>query len=388
MEPRAAIETSAALIAEAERIPPDEPLRRRGPALRAADEAARALGALSDDERGDPDVEGVLHLRRANALRLAGHEHDAEARASFEAALALAPDRAGFWYDYALLHKWRGRWQEAFDANLRARTAGGDTKPVLWNLAIAATALGRGGVAAECWRALGMPARVNDAGMPVVEGLEPAQVRVPSRGTGDEHGGPVPDRGGTFELVWVAPLSPVHGVVESPTFGEAPTDYGDVILWDGAPASVAEIDGKVVPRFPLLEILRRGDERRMRFVGLQQASAEVDRLEQALPAGCLVFVQSERVEHACVRCASGEVLTRHEHTAPEAHRIVYGKIVAPADVPLARVRDVIAEQMRARGTFQLAVPALYELLGDAKRAGQEREAWRGIERVAIRKGLA
>lgn len=387
MDAQVVLERCAGLIARAEELPADEPLRRAEPARRAAEEAARCLAALDEADRTDPEIGGLLHLRRANALRLAGHAFDDEARASYEAALAVSPDRAAWWYDYGLLHKWRGRWEEALTASRRARELGGDNRPLLWNVAIAATALGRGEEAADAWRTLGIPARLNEAGMPVVDGLEPAQLRVPSRGTGHDDGGALPDRGATFELVWVAPLSPVHGVVQTPTFRDAPVDWGDVVLWDGAPVDVAEIDGRPVPRFPLLEILARGDERRLRFVGLQQAAGEVERLSGELPEGCLVFVQAERIEHVCVRCASGEVLTKHEHTAPAEHRIVYGKIIVPGAVELAQVRDVIATAMRSRGTFQLAIPQLHELLGDTKRAGQEHQAWRGIERVAIRKGL-
>ena len=32
----------------------------------------------------------------------------------------------------------------------------------------------------------------------------------------------------------------------------------------------------------------------------------------------------------------------------------------------------------------IALPELYEAIGDAKRAGQEHQAWRGIERKALR----
>ena len=39
------------------------------------------------------------------------------------------------------------------------------------------------------------------------------------------------------------------------------------------------------------------------------------------------------------------------------------------------------------GRVVLAIPELYEALGDSKRAGQEHQAWRGIERNAMKKGL-
>lgn len=387
-DPEVVSEAAAVLVAEAERHPLDEPERRRGPAEIAAEATRRCLASMDGPPPGDDRVAGRLLILRANALRLAGHSHDAEARQAFEEALRHQPDSAGWHYDLGLLHKHRGRWREALAANVRARELGGDTKPVLWNLAIAATALGEGETAAECWRSLGIDARVNDAGMPVVAGLDPVQVRVPSRGTGHRDASAVPDQAATFELLWAAPLSPVHGVVQSPAFREAPVDWGDVVLWDGAPVGVTEIEGTPVPRFILLEILRRGEERRLRFVGLQQGPGEVERLQASLPDGSLVFVQAERVEHVCPRCASGDVLVKHEHAPPEEHRIVHGKIIVPSGQALDAVRDALEHEMRSRGTFQIAVPELYEQLGDTRRAGQEHQAWRGIERVAIRRGIA
>ena len=95
----------------------------------------------------------------------------------------------------------------------------------------------------------------------------------------------VPDSSVSFELVWVAPLSPCHGVVQSATFREAPIDYGDVVLWDGAPVSVLKTPEGPVPRFPLLEILRRGDEERMRFVALSEEPGRLAEVEAALPPG-------------------------------------------------------------------------------------------------------
>lgn len=389
-DPPIVIAACAALNALAERRPLDEPpLADGGPARIAAEAALRCIEKLDARAASDPAVAGYLWINRANALRMLGRSEDLAARAAFDRAVAIAPDRGGFWLDLALLHKWRGRFQEAFDATLKARARMGETRAVQFNLAICATALGQGDVAAGAWRKLGIPAEVNaKSGMPVVEGLPPVQVRVPAKGPGADLGTTIPDRAATFEILWVLPLSPVHGVVQTPTFRETPVDYGDVILWDAAPIAIGEHEGEKVPRFALLEILRRGDERRFRFVGLEQRAGDVDRLAEALPEGCVVVVHTERVEHVCPRCASGDALKKHEHLPPEEHRVTYGKIVVPASVDLGAFRDALEAATRKDGRVVLAVPALYEALGDTRRAGQEHQAWRGIERTAIRKGLA
>lgn len=384
---RLVIAACAALLAMAHRIPPDEPPPAEGPATLAARAAERALASLSEADRRDPDFGGYLNINLANALRLS-RTADERALAAYRAALELAPDNGHWWFDFGVFAKWRARFEESLACMEKAREKLGSTKPVLWNLAIAATALGRGEVAVEAWRTLGLDAAVHaSSGMPFVDQLPPVQVRVPSRGTGTAAPTNVPDRAASFELLWIAPLSPCHGVVVTPSFRETMVDYGDVVLWDGAPVSVARDGDRPVPRFPLLAALRRGDERRFRFVGLQQQAGDVEALEGDLPEGTRVFVHEERVEYVCPRCASGDVLTKHDHSPPEEHRIVYGKIIVPAAIELRAFQEAYEGAIRRRGKVALALPGLYEALGETKKAGQQHLAWGGIERAAIKRGL-
>jgi hypothetical protein len=386
-EPRVVIAACAALVARAQLRSPDEPPLAEGAAALAATAAGRCIETLSDAQASDPDIAGYLWINRANALRHAGAQNDADALTAYDRALTLAPDRGHWWFDLGVLHKWRGRYEQAFDCTLKARARVGATKPVLWNLAIAATALGQGDVAAGAWRDLGIPAEVNPkSGMPYVEGLPPAQIRVPSRGPGTgAPGDEVPDRAVGLEVLWVAPLSPCHGVVQTPPFREAPVDFGDVVLWDGSPVGIAD-DG--TPRFPLLTRLRAGDEHRWRFVALEQQPGDARRVADGLPEPVRVFVQRERVEWMCPQCASGDAFRKHDHLPTEEHRIVYGTMVAPPTLDLAAFRATYEGLLREGGKVAIALPGLYEALGDTKKAGQQHQAWRGIERTADKRGLA
>ena len=189
-----------------------------------------------------------------------------------------------------------------------------------------------------------------------------------------------------FELVWIAPLSPCHGVVQSPTFRDAPIDYGDLVLWDGAPVAAHRTsDEDAVPVFPLLEILRPGDERRWPFVALEREPGAVQSLEEALPEGVRVFRQQERVEHHCAACETGEP---HEHgegagTVSAAGSLVRGKVIVPFGLDLSEFREAWQSVVKAQ-PMSVALPALYEALGDSKQAGQEHQAWRGIEGKVLR----
>ncbi|MEM1415029.1 MAG: hypothetical protein AAGH15_09025 [Myxococcota bacterium] len=355
-----AVAACAALNAIAARRPPDAPPREGGAEALALEVADAALV-------GDPPVElrAYLLVNRAQALRALGPERDAEAVAAYGAAIVLAPDRGAWHFELGVLHKWRGRWDDAALAFAEAKRHLGETRGVRWNEALVATARGRGADALEAWQALGLAAtRPEDAApdrLPQVPDLPPLRVRVPAKASG--YGPPQDAEERRYEVVWVAPLTPGHGVVQSPTFDEAPIDYGDVVLWDGAPVAeegvgLAGEPPRRVPVFPLLEILRRGDERRYRFVA-QLAEGDLAAMMDALPGGCRAFA----------------------HGAP-SEGLAYGKLVVPAGPDLKDVRARLEAVLAARRTLRFAIPGLYEATADAKRAGLEHQAWRGIERRA------
>ncbi|MFK7990957.1 MAG: hypothetical protein AB8I08_33360 [Sandaracinaceae bacterium] len=381
-EPAIVARVCAALIRAAERRPVDEPPLADGPASIAASALSRCMGKLAPDGRLDPDVGGRLAAQRGTALGLLGPNRHAEAVGAIESALSLA-SRGDWWGDLAIVQK-RGRdFSASLEAAKKARAALGNQKPVLWNLAIAATATGDGELAAEAWAALGLPVeRVGD-GLPFVEGLEPAQVRLPTVGAGHGLAPFVPDEAAGFELVWVQPLSPCHGVVRSPTFRDAMADFGDVVLWDGAPVGVSEIDGKAVPRFPLLSPLHQGDERRFRFLTLEQEEGQTDALGAALEHGAILYRHGERVEHVCPRCAAGETLIKHEHLPAETHRIAFGKLVLAGDVDLETFARHLERTRRDHPGVRMAIPSLYEALGETKNAGTHHKRWGTIERTAM-----
>jgi hypothetical protein len=307
-----------------------------------------------------------------------------EALVSYRAALAEQPGRGGWWFNLGLLHKATGEWAEAFAVNQRAHTLLGDEKAVLWNLAISATALGRGEDAAAALRKLGHGAQVAASGMPYVDGLPPVQVRVASVGSGLGSGAALPDRAVGFELLWVTPLSPCHGVVSSASQRDASVDFGDVVLWDAIPVGVVEDGGRPVPRFPLLAVLRRGDERRFRFVALQQNAGDVAVFAEGLPDEARMFIHHERVELLCARCANGEHMQKHRHEPPQEHRLVYGKLVIPGHVELRAFRRELEATLRSQPRIQLVVPGLLEAVGDTAAAGKAHQMWRGLERTGLK----
>jgi tetratricopeptide (TPR) repeat protein len=370
-----------ALIRAAELPGPDAPAIAGGPAEQAVALASESVAQLSAAERADPKVGGYWHMNLANALRLA-HRHD-EASPAYEAALALDPDNGDWWFNHGLLFKAQGDFERGLATAQRACELLGEPRGALWNVALCATALGRGEIAAAAMRKLGFPARVEANGMPSVDDLPPLQVRVATIGAGIGFAGADLDRGVAFELVWVSPVSPVHGVVQTPTFREASVDYGDVVLWDGTPLGMTQHEGRSVPRFPLLARLHAGDERRLRFLALERHAGATQALGDELPAAARMFVQRARLESLCARCASGEHTREHVHLA-QPQRLVYGKLIVPVELDLAEFRSTLEAALARQPAVQLVMPALLEALGETKAAGKAHQMWSGLERAAAR----
>jgi tetratricopeptide (TPR) repeat protein len=372
-----------ALIRAAERVPPDEAPAADGPAQLAARAAERCLAALQAG-KGDAAMIAYVRMGRANALRLA-RAYD-EALAAFELALAAEPERGAWWFNLGLLHKARGDFAAGLQANQRAQALLGDQRPALWNAALCAIALGQGQVAVEALRKLGHDAQLSTSGMPFVDGVPPLQVRAATIGSGLGSGSAMPERAVGFELLWVTPLSPCHGVVSSASYREASIDYGDVVLWDGAPVAVSRREGRQIPCFPLLAVLRKGDERRFRFIALQQQPEQVAKLAGDLPDQAQLFIHHERIALLCARCASGEHMHKHQHEPPEQHRLVYGKLVIPAAVELCAFKRELDARLRRHPGVQLVMPGLPEALGDSAAAGKAHQLWRGLERSGMAQG--
>ncbi len=328
-----------------------------------------ALGQLEPKDAGV----GFLHWQRANALRALGPERDEEAVDAYLAATRAQPEHGPIWFDLCVLHKWRGRWQNALDCALKARARLGDQRGVLWNAAIAATVLGQGDVAGGFWRDLGLPVRLGRGGMPVVDGAPNLQVRVPSRrstyGLEDE-----PELG--FEVLWVAPTSPCHGVVVSAAFREHVIDHGDVVVWDGVPVATDP------PVFPLLEQLHSSAQIRLAFVAIA-SPAQIAELADGLSApDATLFATTPGADAP----ASSGAPNGASNDASTDEQLVRGKLIAPEGTDLRALHAALMAVL-GRVPMKFAIPELYESLQDTKRAGQEHQAWRGVVRVAEKRGL-
>jgi hypothetical protein len=361
------------LMASIDGRPADQPIPLEDPSGAAIDILIDCLESLDEKEREDLEIVGALWNSLGNAYRLAGPSFDQVAQEAHERALAIDPGNGWWWFNYGLLHKHRGNWSEGLRVFRKCRElVDNDDEPLLWNLAICATAAGEVDVAIDAWRALGLDATLGHDGLPMVEGLGEVKARLSTGGIGSAHPGVGPV---DFEHVWVRPSSPCHGRVLNPTLYEVGVELDDTILWDGAPIGTAVEGDRRVPRFPFLTRLRDGGVRAFLFQALQEREGQIAEISDELPGDSHLYVFEEQVRVMCPECLKFGASEVDPEGSSETHRRVNGKLLylpAPAVAGLSEVRDALEGALGRLPGVVLAVPSLYLALGDAEGADRHR----------------
>src|SRR5215831_19114546 len=96
---------------------------------------------------------------------------------------------------------------------------------------------------------------------------------------------------------WRRRLSPCHGIIRSVLFKDLGVDYGDVILFDGAPITYHTYGEKKVPIFPHLATLHRSHYQRFDFAGTQQAARQIHNIE--MEGDVVIYSHTENYRTLC-----------------------------------------------------------------------------------------
>ncbi|MGF1466238.1 MAG: prenyltransferase [Sandaracinaceae bacterium] len=323
---------------------------------------ARALDEATTDEARAMIARGLT-----TSARVCGRAFDALTEAGHRALLAREPDRWETHYNIGLFYKNRGRFREGLEANQRAAALGGaDDEAVSWNLAICATAVGEGAAALAEWRKLGLDIDVGPGGWP--EGSFPTvQVRLAERPVAERTA--EDDTPGREETIWVERLSPCHGRVRSALHQELGVDYGDVVLFDGAPIVIRTWEDRSVPVFPHLATLARGGFAIHRFAATQPEKHRVAEAGDRLGEGALLYVLTEQFQVLCPTCwEQPDAPHRHED---ETHHVVVGKLVFPDQRPAGDIGSALDALVAEDPSLRIYVPGLWRQVGDLRRAEVE-----------------
>jgi tetratricopeptide (TPR) repeat protein len=162
-----------------------------------------------------------------------------EAIKLYKQAVRLSPRWATPLYNLGLLLKYERQWAESLEYNRRATVLDAKNQAAWWNLGIAATALGRWGVARSAWRGFGIDVPPGKGPVDFPCGVGPIRL----------------NPNGDAEVVWARRIDPARAVLESIPFPESNYRWNDVVLNDGAPAGYRTYMGEEVPVFDALDLL-------------------------------------------------------------------------------------------------------------------------------------
>lgn len=341
-------------------------------------ELADAIERLAQTAAGTPK-EIPLLTGLATTTRMMARQRDEVAERTYRRLVKLVPDDSHHHYNLGLFCKTRGLFREGMQANQAAvRLADEPEDCHEWNLGICATGAHETAVALEVWKRIGQKIGMGRFGLP--EGSYPTcKVKLAQRPLAERAA--VNDDPGLEETIWIERLSPCHGIVRSVLYQDLGVDFGDVVLFDGAPITYHTYGDKKVPVFPHLSTLIRRGYHFYDFAGTQQSKGQLSDAGDALAADAEIYPHTEQFVVLCEACWRSERTDHADHQTKDEH-VVTGRIVSPSDIDPAVLLRQLDEVMADRSVCRIYAPALCEAAGLHERASVERRRFDMIVSVA------
>ena len=337
----------------------------------------RVVTALTERVAGARGTEAEAKLLEglSTAARMMARQQDEIAERSYRRLVEIDPNTANRHYNLGLFLKTRGRFREGMTANQAAEGLT-DKWPEAyeWNLGICATGAGEGRLALQVWKRLDQKIEMGRFELP--EGGYPqCKVRLAQRPLAARAADV--DDPGLEETIWIERLSPCHGIIRSVLYQDLGVDYGDVILFDGAPITYHTYGEKKVPVFPHLATLIRNNYRLFDFAGTQASAGQLADASDDLERDAVVYSHSENYVLLCASCwRNPDVDHKHDDTV-EKH-VVTGRIAAPADFDPRQLLGQLDAAVAKREPCRIYAPDLCEAAGLADRAALERRRFEMI----------
>ena len=324
----------------------------------------------------DPKNERDIVDAMATTARLMARQKDSIAERAYQRLVELEPNNSNAHYGLGLFYKTRGRFAEGMAANQRAIEIAGDggTNAMQWNLGICATGAGEGEVALDLWRAKGDNLDIGLHDLPMGD-YPPCKVRLAEHPLAERTA--ENDAPGLEESIWVRRLSPCHGIVESVLFQEdLGVDYGDTVLFDGAPITYHRYGETEVAVFPHLATLQKGGFQYFPFAATQLSSGVVDTVNDRIDNTALIYSHTENCYTLCAACMADNT-TDHSHDAQE-HTVIHGRIAMSPDTKAADLLSQIDAAYAKIEGARLFAPDLASAAGDLDRARLEDQRFQAL----------
>jgi tetratricopeptide (TPR) repeat protein len=338
--------------------PPDHPLL---PQTIAFLEKAWRSGKHSDRET--EILDGL-----ATAARLYGRQKDELAELAYKRLIELEPDVHFRHYNYGLFLKTRGRFDEGLAANSTAASlAANSSEATQWNIGICATGAGKGEVALGVWKQLGQKVKLGRFDLP--EGRYPScKVRLAERPLAERTA--ETDDPGEEETIWIERLSACHGIIRSVLYADLGVDYGDVVMFDGAPITHHKYDDVEVPVFPHLATLIRRNYHFFDFAGTQDQPRRLADVNEALEGDAILYSHTDDYITLCANCWNNPNTNHARHEEVTKH-VVTGRIAAPPDLHPRELLAQLDAGIRELAPCQVYAPDLCRAAGQTDRAQVE-----------------
>jgi len=206
-------------------------------------------------------------------------------------AVQAAPSWSDPWFNLGIAYKHTCDFAGSLRACERAlsidRKAAGEG--AIWNLGIAATALGDWAKARRAWK---------DFGLELPDGEGPIEMR----------GVPTPIRlnpRGSSEVVWSLRIDPARARIGSIPFPASGHRYDDLVLHDGAPSGYRKHQGRDVPVFDVLALLAPSTFETWRVALVAPSADDLEDLVARLRALGVPAEDWTSVRALCERCDKG-----------------------------------------------------------------------------------
>jgi tetratricopeptide (TPR) repeat protein len=219
-------------------------------------------------------------------------------------ATELAPEWNDAWWNLGVVLKHALRW-EACAAACEKAIATSEEHPegALWNLGIAATALGDWRRARGAWERLSIKIPAGEGPLTMPLGLTPVRV-APCTAP---------------EVVWCDRIDPCRAIVRSVPLPGSGRRFGDLVLHDGEPRGRRRVGDRDVAVFDELTLLEASAFQTWELRVRAHRPEDFARLEVALEAAEITFEDwTGGTQLLCTQCSLGEPFAAHEHARPSA----------------------------------------------------------------------
>ncbi|MBV1929488.1 MAG: prenyltransferase, partial [Gammaproteobacteria bacterium] len=274
----------------------------------------------------------------SSVARIMARQYDELAERSYARLVTLLPDASWAHYNQGLFFKTRGRFKEGVSANQRAIALNkGDSEGYQWNLGICATGSGKADIALKIWQDMGNKIKMGRFDLP--EGGYPScKIKLAERPLAERDASN--DTPGLEETIWIERLSPCHGVIRSVLYQDLGINYGDVVLFDGAPITYHKYGEEQIAVFPHLSTLQKNNYQIYHFAGTQAQNGNLNHISQQLEEDAIIYSHTENYRTLCSGCWKDEAID-HEHIENEEKHVVTGCIAAPKSMSPQEILEQI-----------------------------------------------